>query len=96
MITEIKYRTTTYMADVFHYNGKEYPFIVTDKLKNDRTIDDYIQECIDSMKDNPEEQVLLLCKQVKYHKCPDNWTQEQWIRSLKDERNLWAAKAVIK
>ena len=96
MIVEVKYRTTTYMADVFNHNGKEYAFVVTEKLTNERTIDDFIQECIEETKDNPEEQVLLICKHVKHQVCPDNWTQEEWIRSLKDERCLWAAKAVKK
>jgi hypothetical protein len=94
MIVEIKYRTTTYSADVFKYGDKEYPFVVTD-LK-DRDIDDYIIDCKKEANKNPKEQVLLLCKHVKYHKCPDGWSQESWERGLKDNRNLWGAKLVDK
>jgi hypothetical protein len=98
MVVEIKYRTTTYNADVFKYGNKEYTFVVTDKhLKGGTiTMDEYIEECKEKCKNHPQEQVLLLCKHVKHHTCPDSWSQEAWERSLKDERNMWGIKLVDK
>lgn len=97
MIVEIKYRTTTYMADVFQYKGNDFPFIVNNNWsKYGLSIEEYIESCKQEYIGIPKEQVLLLCKHVPHHECPENWSEESWERSLRDGRNLWAAKVVDK